>query len=187
LVAARPDDVLGLDGMYMKPKTVIAVILLLFVAASVVRLAVGDSRARTEISRENDDATVPVVTISSSEYVSKPEEAQRRVIVYYFHGTARCLTCRTIEQYAHEALETGFPRELQSGTIEWHAVNVEEPQHQHFISDYQLHTRSLVLAEMEGETQVRWKNLDRIWELVSSKDAFVTYVQSETRAYLGEN
>jgi hypothetical protein len=25
-------------------------------------------------------------------------------VVYYFHATARCATCRTIEAYAHEAL-----------------------------------------------------------------------------------
>ena len=171
----------------MKVKTVIAGFLLLFVAASVVYLIVGDSLARTESSPENDDTTVPVMTIPSTEDVGRLEEAQHRIIAYYFHGTARCTTCRTIEQYAHEALETGFPKELQSGTIEWLAVNVEEPQYQHFIGDYQLHTRSLVLVEMEGETQVRWKNLEQIWELVSNKGAFISYVQSETRTFLGEN
>ena len=171
----------------MKPKTVITVVLLLFVAVSVTYLAVADSRPRAVSSRENDDATVAVVTPSSSELAGRPEEAQRKVIVYYFHGTTRCSTCRTIEQYAHDALETRFPEELQSGTLEWHAVNVEEPQHQHFVGDYQLYTRSLVLAVMEGETQVQWKNLDQIWELVSNKDAFISYIQSETRAYLGEN
>ena len=171
----------------MKVKSVIAGFLLLFVAASVVYLAMGDSLARTESSPENDDTTVPVMTISSTEDVGRLEEEQRRIIAYYFHGTARCVTCRTIEQYAHEALETGFPKELQSGTIEWLAVNVEEPQNQHFIDDYQLHTRSLVLVEMEGETQVRWKNLDQIWELVRIRNAFISYVQSETRTFLGEN
>ena len=171
----------------MKVKSVIAGFLLLFVAASVVYLAVGDSLARTESSPENDDTTVPVMTISSTEDVGRLEEAQHRIIAYYFHGTSRCPTCRTIEQYAHEALETGFPKELQSGTLEWLAVNVEESQYQHFVSDYQLHTRSLVLVEMEGETQVRWKNLDQIWELVGNKDAFISYVQSETRTCLGEN
>jgi hypothetical protein len=113
--------------------------------------------------------------------------AARRVIVYYFHGEYRCPTCRAIEQYAHEALKTGFPEALQSGALEWRAVNVEDPEHQHFIDDYQLSTKSLILAEMDGENQVRWKNLDQIWVLVSNKSAFISYVQEETRAYLEEN
>jgi len=92
-------------------------------------------------------------------------------------------TCRTIEQYAREALEDGFPEELQSEMLEWHAVNVEEPQNEHFIGDYELLTRSLVLVDVEGGNQTRWKNLERVWELVGDKGAFISYVQKETRAY----
>jgi len=47
--------------------------------------------------------------------------------------------------------------------------------------------RSVILADMAGENQTKWKNLDRIWDLVGDKGAFISYVQEETRAYMEEN
>jgi hypothetical protein len=149
----------------MKLKSVLTLILLLFVAAGVVYAIASSFHTQVEGADEEGGAGC-------------------RVIVYYFHGTYRCPTCRAIEQYAHEALEAGFPDALQSGALEWRAVNVEDPEHQHFIDDYQLSTKSLILVEMDGETQVRWKNLDQIWALVSNRNAFISYVQEETLAYL---
>jgi hypothetical protein len=183
----------------MKLKSLLTVALLLFVIASVAYLVLSDSSVSVENPGENSAVMAPIITAPSSK-ATKPviaapssgspdtaEEIQHRVIVYYFHGTARCTTCRAIEQYAHDALVTGFSGELQSETLEWHSINVEEPDNQHFIDDYELVMRSVVLADMVGEDQIRWKNLDRIWDLVGNRDAFITYVQAETRAYLEEN
>jgi hypothetical protein len=171
----------------VKTKSVVAVALLLFVAASVIYLIVSGFRARTENTGGGSSATVAVAATSNPVPSSGAEQVEHRVIAYYFHGTSRCRTCLTIEQYANEALTTGFAEELQSGVLEWRAINAEEPANQHFIEDYQLVTRSLVLVEMEGENQVRWKNLERIWELVSDREAFISYVRDETRAYLERN
>ena len=40
------------------------------------------------------------------------------VIAYYLHGNFRCITCRTIEAYAEEAITKGFADELASGRLE---------------------------------------------------------------------
>ncbi|MBL7064317.1 MAG: hypothetical protein ISS49_08975 [Anaerolineae bacterium] len=174
--------------MRVGPKNILATILILFVVVSVTYLIVDGSRQPTDNPAKSDQAVTQAVT-PSPEHASDDEaaEAQHTVIAYYFHGTSRCQTCRTIEQYAHEAIEDGFPEELQSGMLEWRAVNVEEPQNEHFIGDYELLTRSLVLVDMEGGNQTMWKNLERIWELVGDREAFVSYVQEETKAYLGEH
>ena len=47
-------------------------------------------------------------------------------------------------------------------------------------------TPSVVLAAYSGGNVVRWDNLDKVWQLVRSKDGFVEYVQEETRDFLGE-
>lgn len=110
--------------------------------------------------------------------------ADSKVVAYYFHGTTRCNTCRTIEAYAKEAVQTGFGDGLKAGKIEWRALNVEEPANRHFIKDYQLYTRSVVLASYEGDKQLRWKNLDKVWELVGDKPSFTRYVQAEVKSFL---
>jgi hypothetical protein len=102
-------------------------------------------------------------------------------IVYYFHGTSRCRTCLTIESYAEEAVRTAFVTELENGQIQWRPVNVDEPGSRHFIQDYNLFTRSLVLVDASNPK--RFKNLGEIWQLVLDKAAFLKYVQREVRMF----
>jgi hypothetical protein len=110
----------------------------------------------------------------------------KKVIAYYFHGTQRCPTCRKLEAYSAEAIEKGFGEALKQGQLEWRVVNVDEPLNKHFVNDYQLYTKSLVIVKMQGGKQVEWKNLEKIWELVGERDDFIKYVRDEVSAYLGE-
>ncbi len=101
--------------------------------------------------------------------------------VYYFHGNHRCHTCRTIEAYAHEAVTSAFGEDLQSHALDWQVVNVDEAAHKHFVTDFQLYTRSLVLVDARDPR--RFKVLEKVWELVSDKPAFRKYVEQEIRAF----
>jgi hypothetical protein len=103
------------------------------------------------------------------------------VLVYYFHATTRCATCRTIEAYAHETVSTAFAADLKAGTLEWRAVNVDEPANRHFVRDYRLYTRSVVVVD--GKDPKRFKVLDQVWQLVHDKPAFQGYVERELRAF----
>ncbi len=161
----------------MKPKTIVTVVLLLFVAASVVTLVVKESGAPPV-------QNAPGPTAQNSPDL--PDEAEAaRVVVYYFHGSVRCATCRTIESQAKEAVQTGFADALQDGRLEWRVVNIEDAGNEHFVQDFQLSTRSVVLERIgDGERQ-EWKNLDRVWDLVrGDKKDFLTYIQDETKTYM---
>jgi hypothetical protein len=68
----------------------------------------------------------------------------------------------------------------------WRVVNVEEKGNEHFVQDYQLFTKSLVVVEEVKDRQVRWKNLPKVWQLLPHKDKFYAYVQNEVRSYLTE-
>ncbi|RPJ62212.1 MAG: hypothetical protein EHM23_04185 [Acidobacteria bacterium] len=122
--------------------------------------------------------------VEAAAQTNQAPTADSKVVAYYFHGTTRCTTCRTIEAYAHEAVQTGFGDALKAGKIEWRALNVEEAANRHFIKDYQLYTRSVVLASYQGDKQLRWKNLDKVWELVGDKGQFTRYVQGEVKTFL---
>ena len=107
------------------------------------------------------------------------------VVAFYFHGNVRCATCKNIEAYADEAIHSGFAGSLEDGDLAWQVVNIDEPENRHFVQDFQLVTRSVVLVEYRDGQAVRWENLDKVWQLVRSKDLFVEYVQSETQEFLG--
>jgi hypothetical protein len=107
-----------------------------------------------------------------------------RVLAYYFHTTQRCATCRKIEAYTAEAVTAGFPEELKDGRLVFQALNVDEKGNEHFVKDYKLFTKSVVIVDERTGKQVAWKNLPKVWELVGDKERFVRYIQEETRAYL---
>jgi len=107
-----------------------------------------------------------------------------KVIVYYFHGSFRCPTCRNLEQYAKDAIENNFKKELARGALVSKTVNVEEKGNEHFVDDYQLYTKSLVLSLVEDGKEIKYKNLDKIWEYVRDKTKYMDYVKDEVGNFL---
>ena len=112
--------------------------------------------------------------------------AESKIIAYYFHGNFRCPTCHKLEQYSKEAIEENFKDEISKGTLEFKTINVEKKGNRHFINDYQLYTRQLVISEVEDGKETRYKNLEKIWEYVRDKEKFFNYVTSEIQTYFKE-
>lgn len=113
-----------------------------------------------------------------------PTLSAHRVDAYYFHGNARCATCRSLEEYGHEALRRSFGDALEEGRLVWRPTNIDLPENRHFVRDFQLQFRSLVLVEVRDGATARWKNLERLWELAGDRDACVSYVEEETRRFM---
>jgi hypothetical protein len=115
-----------------------------------------------------------------------PKAGTHKVIAYYFHTNTRCSTCIKIEDYSHEAIEKGFPDELKNGTLEMRVINYEQPENKHFMKDYKLVSKSLVLVNMVNGKQTEWTNLKMVWQLTGKKDEFLKYVRKEVRGYLAK-
>jgi hypothetical protein len=108
------------------------------------------------------------------------------ITAYYFHGNFRCPTCRRIEELSRSAIEKGFADDLKKGILSFETVNIDEISNRHFIKDFNLYTRSLVLVSYAGDKQIRFKNLNNVWDYVRSPDQFIAYVQDEVRDCLRE-
>ncbi len=160
----------------MKAKTILRVALLALVAASAGTLVFNELRA----------STTETASDSSEAAVATTQNGPKRVVASYFHGRARCMACVTIERLARDAITRAFADELETKALELRSVNVQTPENQHYIRDYDLVSQSVVLALYAGDEQMKWKNLDRVWELLRTPDEFRRYVISETRAMLEE-
>ena len=123
----------------MRPKTIATRLLLAFVVLSIGVLVGKELRP---------GATRPegVAPPGSRIAQAKAEIPAPRVIAYYFHGTARCVTCKKIEAFAREAIGESFPDAIQDGRLEVRSVDYEEPENEHFLEDYRLPSPSLVLV-----------------------------------------
>ena len=112
-----------------------------------------------------------------------PAQETSTLNVYYFHRTIRCPSCEKIEALAQKAVEDGFAGELAAGRMTWRAINIDKPENKHFDEDYQLQMQSVIVSEVRGGKEVRWKNLGKVWDLLDDEAGFVQYVKDEIRAY----
>jgi len=127
-----------------------------------------------------------VAVISASLLAVASDDQQEKIIAYYFHGSFRCVTCTNMEKYSREAIEMNFKNDLVSGRLGFKAVNVEEGGNEHFVEDYKLYTKSLILSLIKDGKEVKSKNLDKIWQLVRNKQKFIDYVTGEINAFMKE-
>ena len=109
---------------------------------------------------------------------------ESKVRVYYFYTSVRCPTCRQIEALTEEALKSAFADALAAGRVEWLPTNVQLPQNRHFVRDFELFTKSVVIVRIRNGEQAEWKNLEKVWELVQDKKTFSRYIEGEIRAYM---
>lgn len=109
--------------------------------------------------------------------IKAAKENEVKLIAYYFHPTARCVTCRNIEAYAIEAIEKW--EEENKIHVTWKELNIEDSVNEYYVNEYDLQFSSLVVAKFKGGKKTNWKNLEDTWKLVNDKKAFIEYVDSE--------
>jgi len=122
----------------------------------------------------------------ASTVAATAEVPDNGIVAFYFHGNKRCSTCRKLESYSDKAVTGGFAPELDAGELEWRVVNTDDKENVHFITDFELVTKSVVLVEYRDGEVVRFNNLKLVWQLVGDEDGFIRYVRDETRDFLAE-
>lgn len=181
--------------MNKKTRNTVKIVLLIFVIISAAYLVADQVRSKgaaepeqiaTEQAIEPEQAPTKAVEPNVGQPAPRAKEQQStKMIVYYFYGNIRCPTCRKLEAYTKQALDGAFFEELANGLIEWRPVNVDRPGNKHFINDYQLYTKSVIIAKFENQKRLSWKNLQKIWQLVGDERRFSDYIQTEVYDYLG--
>jgi len=129
-------------------------LLLIFVLASVAWMVVRETRS-----------------VKSAPVAAEPV-GNEVMTVYYFHGNQRCMTCNRIEELARKAIEARYGRELADGRVRFLSVNVEEPDNAHFINDFDLTVRSVVIRKGKNV-----EKFDEVWTLVHEPDKLTAYIQ----------
>lgn len=180
----------------MKPKTIVTVILLLFVAASAVYLVLGEIGGKRDAELTPAAETPDEPTAGAPDSSAPPAKTPTAVLpaekvapdtyvnVYYFHGNYRCITCRTIEMYTREAVNEAFLTELGNGSLHIRILNMQDPENETYVDDFGLQYYIVVLEKVVDGNRVEWKKLEGVWDLYNDKDAFKEYVIGETRNYL---
>lgn len=113
---------------------------------------------------------------------AKKDKIENKLInVYYFYANPRCYSCQMIEDYTRFSVESNFKSDYNGYKVVFKLIDVGEPSNKHYIQDYWLSSKSVVAQKFINEKPIKWKRLDKVWQLLGSKDTFVNYVTSEIK------
>ncbi len=110
----------------------------------------------------------------------------KTAVVYYFYTNTRCSSCKTIEAYTKAAVEADLASGYKGWKIVFKGVNMDEEPGGHFVRDYQLNSKSVVVQKFAGDRALKWTKLEKVWQLLGDKAVFMNYVTEETRKLLDE-
>ena len=105
-------------------------------------------------------------------------------IATYFLTNVRCPSCLTIERLTAETIQAEFAEELGAGLLEFRTINIDGDGNYHFVKDYQLYTKSVIISEEVKGEEVRWKNLPKVWELLGNEKKFRKYIKDEIATFM---
>lgn len=106
------------------------------------------------------------------------------VMTYFLIGT-RCESCRKIEALARATAEEDFPDELAAHKLIFRVVDTTEPANEHFLEDYKLTSKTVVISRRVDGRESDWKDMDQVWDLLDNGPAFHAYLGKQVREYLG--
>ena len=120
-------------------------------------------------------------------FAEKPAAAQpNQVVVYYFHTNFRCVNCYNMEKWTKEIVDECFKDDEKTGKLALQIINTETKGNEHFMKDYQLYTKSVVLALVKNGKEVKFTNLAKVWSYLGNGGKFKAYVKDEISKYLKE-
>jgi hypothetical protein len=135
-------------------------------------------------SDNTSEKNATVTSTQENKTLEKKSQRERKLIVYYFHTNFRCHSCITIEKLTRQAVNEGFADQLKNGRIEFKEINVEEAGNEHFVDDYKLYTKSVILSDVKDGKETSWKNCEKVWPLLGNEQKFIDYIQTEVKALL---
>ncbi|MEI7529269.1 MAG: nitrophenyl compound nitroreductase subunit ArsF family protein [Elusimicrobiota bacterium] len=162
----------------------VKILLLSFVLAAVYNIA--SARFKTAPAPAAAAAGAAQQVRPAAKPAVQIRTAAKTAVVYYFYTNTRCSSCKAIEAYTKEAVEKNFTAGYKGWKVVFKGVNVDEQPAKHFAEDYQLTSKSVVVQKFSGEKALSWGKLEKVWQLLGDKNAFITYVTDETRRLLDE-
>jgi len=155
----------------MNAKKLVSRLLLAFVAVSLV-LAIADAAGLRQ-------KLLGTPTISGTNTAAAvPTDAPRYAAIFY-HAKHRCETCGKIEEYAHTALKPA----IDAGEISWEVSEYTAPENRQVVRSMEVMTSTVVLAERQNGTIVRFRNLEDVWLHTNNPEKFSAFVQESWKTF----
>jgi hypothetical protein len=84
------------------------------------------------------------------------EQASNKIEAYYFHFTARCATCKAVEEQTRNDILTLYPKQVKDGSISFQSLNLDESSGK--ILGEKLKVSGQTLLIVKGDTKINITN-----------------------------
>ena len=78
----------------------------------------------------------------SNNQTIKTQKTQEDVVVYYFHATRRCATCKAVENVTKEVLKQSYKNKI----VVFKSVNIEDKNNKVLVKKYKVKWQTLLIA-----------------------------------------
>jgi hypothetical protein len=116
----------------------------------------------------------------------QPGVAADAVLVTYFSSDVRCATCLRIERLSRATVERNFAQELRNGRVNFRVINLDGDGNDHYVKDYSLISKTIIVSELAQGQEIRWENLQQVWTRQKDEPAFEVYLVDAVKRHLGE-
>ncbi len=100
---------------------------------------------------------LPIIACSAqTEKKDVKRSSSDKIEAYYFHFTARCMTCKTVEAQAEKNIETLYPELVKQGKISFQSVNLDDASSKTIAEKLQISGQTLLLVK--GDQQINITN-----------------------------
>jgi hypothetical protein len=111
--------------------------------------------------------------------------SKTKLLVYYFHLTERCNTCRSIEATTKKVLEENFKTELENGTILFEVFNVDLPENKSIAKKYDAYGATLALTPIVQEKETGIVDLTNFaFSKIHTEEVFISELKAKVAEYL---
>jgi hypothetical protein len=70
-----------------------------------------------------------------------------KIEAYYFHFTARCMTCRTVEEQTKMDIESLYPDLVKEGKISFQSINLDEASSKTIAEKLEISGQTLLIVQ----------------------------------------
>jgi thioredoxin-related protein len=112
-------------------------------------------------------------SIPSDSSISQPITHENQLIVYAFHGTRQCTTCKNMKSNTKAALEQYYSEQLKSGKIQFYIIDVDDPINEKIAEKFQATGTALMINNIKNKTDNISDWSDFAFEKANDKNQFI--------------
>jgi hypothetical protein len=93
---------------------------------------------------------IPLISNTCQAQTSQKEDSgssSDKIEAYYFHFTARCMTCKTVEAKTKENLEILYPEKIKQGKITFQSINLDDDINKPLAEKLQVSGQTLMIVK----------------------------------------